>query len=408
MKRILPILLATALLLAACGDTTGASPQESRELVEATEVELQGEQSSEQEQPSEPEPEPEPLKQPTVTAEDAAELLAEENGIVPISRADQLMALSALVNSGDETHRDKTYVLQRDVSLAGYDFIPIGGVNEGDPDDPDAPLAVTAKFEGTFDGGGFLVKGVTVRDNAHLEGSGLFGYVGPGGSVSNLHLTGGNIAGVTSVGGVAGVMEGKLFNCSFNGQVAAAGEFVGGLVGILRGSEHTPGLATAESCFINAEVSGWGAVGGLAGTVAESAAVSDCYVLGRVSARLPEDAAIEESSAVGGFTGTNDGSIARCFSHNEVYSYNKDALTGGFIGDNDGKVLDCYYNAVATENWKPVGRHLEGQEQPGLTGCTVEELLEQETYQNWDFETVWELDGEHNRGLPFLRAAELY
>ena len=392
MKRFLTLLLVLA-LLAGCGAQDGSPEASQGEISLESSEDLQapqgppgapadGEQS--QEEPGVPQ-EP-PLAQPDITPQQAAELLqAGEDGLLTISTPEELCAFAVLVNAGEEDAVHARVVLTEDLNLSGMDFIPIG--RDG------------AEFLGEFDGGGHIISGLTIL--GEQDNTGLFGMIGPGGTVENLHLTGGWVSGGSQVGGIAGSNGGLVFGCSFRGTVEATGQNVGGICGILQGAQAKAGGGKLMQCASNAQVSGHAQVGGLVGEVQGEAGVVDCYALGSVTAVKGQGD--EAPHSIGGLAGAVTGYVTRCYASIEVFTQVSSKVVGGLVGLIDaGVVSDCYLNAKPVENWKLVG--YSAQDLPyEVTGCTVEEITEQATFSGWDFQQVWDIAGDKNRGLPFLR-----
>ena len=99
-----------------------------------------------------------------------------------IKTAEQL-ALLAAWNSNPSTYdRVNTafYILERDIDLAGHEWVAIGNLSGTD-----------SRFMGGFDGNGHTISNLTVTEattvNRHI---GLFGYVGGANTIGNFTLTG--------------------------------------------------------------------------------------------------------------------------------------------------------------------------------------------------------------------------
>ena len=119
-------------------------------------------------------------------------------------------------------------------------------------------------FSGSLNGGGFTVRGLTVNRPA-VTYAGLFGFVT--GSISNLNLTGVNVTGRISVGGLAGYLFNGANVNGVNTSGIVAGAFgsvtgsvgnVGGLAGVLQGASITNSSSAGS-------VDGAAFVGGLVG-----------------------------------------------------------------------------------------------------------------------------------------------
>lgn len=202
------------------------------------------------------------------------------------------------------------YALDADIDLFGRIFEPIGNGAEG-------------AFTGSLDGRGHTIRGLELdlQDSKYV---GLFGYLE--GSVSNLKLSGVDIAGGRYVGAVAGNigLGGSVTDCSvLSGSVSsyesAVAACVGGITGLCEGTLDRCSNAAAVAKY-NSSWSLYEYVGGLAGKATEVLELSDC---------------------------SNSGAVSGCL----AYSY-----AGGLIGRTEKKVRmqDCS-NTSAVSNGQYVG-----------------------------------------------------
>jgi hypothetical protein len=104
---------------------------------------------------------------------------------------------------------------------------------------PDDPLFF--QFTGSYDGKGFEIAGLFVRESTSVVGNqlssfGLFGYTGSGSTISNLRLTNLDIGGYRNVGGLVAMNNGEVRNCFASGRATATRDNVGLLVGVNNGS----------------------------------------------------------------------------------------------------------------------------------------------------------------------------
>ena len=133
---------------------------------------------------------------------------------------------------------------------------------------------------------------------------GFFGAVKNGAVVQNLTVDI-RTNGTQFVGGIAGGTDQEVHirNCEVYGTVSATGNFVGGVVGLLR----IPDEATVENCKVFADVvTNGGSVGGLVGcnraTVINCYVSADATVKGTAASELP---LVGSSPNVGAITGEN-------------------------------------------------------------------------------------------------------
>ncbi|MDR2579256.1 MAG: hypothetical protein LBC70_10710 [Chitinispirillales bacterium] len=167
------------------------------------------------------------------------------------------------------------YRLGGDIDLTGTSYV--GGNNGWTPI---GISAVGSQFTGVFDGAGHTIAGLYINRTGYYAG--LFGYIGTGGEVKNLGMTGVDIT-VTGasaygdyVGGLAGASAGTIDNCYVTGKVSGAHNNVGGLVGNNLGG-------TIRNSYSAANVSGLDHVGGLVGQQ-NGGKVENCYATGAVTA----------------------------------------------------------------------------------------------------------------------------
>ena len=211
------------------------------------------------------------------------------------------------------------------------------------------------EFSGTFDGRGYKIKGLRVR-NSSADNAGLFGRLTKDAKIINLVLEDIDVSGKDNVGAIAGSCSGVVSNCFVSGRVSSAGRNVGGLFGVfegsaehlrsqvtVNGSQYVGGFAglitggTVTCCNVkgpeNTEVIVTGdqdCVGGFVGQVKANQGLT----LDRVSAK----AAVSAVSKAGGLIGTinaSDGekaiNIINSYSQGNIKNCNDTA--GGFVGD---------------------------------------------------------------------------
>ncbi|PJJ19069.1 filamentous hemagglutinin family protein [Janthinobacterium sp. 67] len=194
----------------------------------------------------------------------------------------------------------------------GQGFVPIGG---------------GSGFSGVFDGGGFTLSNLVI-DRSQVPGSaaGLFGTV-QGGTLRNLILSGGSVAGTANVGALAGnVVSGTIENV--NSSVAVSGQRnVGGLVGS-NGGAVTMSSSSGAVTGVNAD--GGGAIGGLAGWNASGASIATSYATGVVTGAR---------EMIGGLVGNNQGALSQSYATGNVSGARS---IGGLVGLNGGSIDDAY------------------------------------------------------------------
>ena len=188
-----------------------------------------------------------------------------------------------------------------------------------------------------------------------------------GGTVTDCYNTG-NVTGKEDVGGVAGINTGTVTNCYNNGSVTG-GNPVGGVVGENHG--------TVTDCYNTGSVTGKEDVGGVVGHCWKyDVTVTNCYNTGSVTGE----------EVVGGVVGSSSCTVKNC--------YNTGSVTGeNYVGGVAGRIINgpftnCYYYVGCCANSNSYGIAL-----------TNEQMLRAESFEGFDFETVWTMDG--NPGYPY-------
>lgn len=254
-------------------------------------------------------------------AEDPGYTVSEDGRTYNVYTDEGLRNVAKLVN--EEWKLDINIILTNNIDLTGIDWTPIC------PDN-------SKKYTGTFDGGNHTITGLTVTGSNRYAG--LFGQIGPGGTVKNVVLTEVNVTSGTFVGGVAGwSFGGNIENCSVSGSVSgSSGSNVGGVVGYQQGGSIT-------GCSSSATVKGTQRAGGVAGTTNSGATLTACYATGDVTLEI----APTENISGGGVVGFNGGSsILACYAIGNVTSTGSSTgsvCIGGLLGDNYTAVTACYW-----------------------------------------------------------------
>ena len=212
----------------------------------------------------------------------------------------------------------------------------------------------------------------SVNGNDNIGG--VVGY-GDGGTVTGCYNEG-NITGKRNVGGVVGYNadEGTVTSCYNEGSVTGE-EYVGGVVGLNNG--------TITNCYNTGSVTGerrvsGGLLGGLVGGMVglNNGDVTNCYSTGNVTG----------DEEVGGVIGSNDGIVTNCYNMGSVTG---DESVGGVLGQKlNGLITNCYYYIDCCASSNSYG-----------TALTNEQMLRAESFEGFDFETVWTMDG--NPGYPY-------
>ncbi|MDV0447362.1 hypothetical protein MsAg5_12480 [Methanosarcinaceae archaeon Ag5] len=212
----------------------------------------------------EPEPDPELDPDPTKPPMD------DIDDYIDIENFEQLKAVGETSDS-----LSKKYRLVDDIDMTGKVWVPLGRNSS------------TGYFNGTFNGNGYVITGLTTVQDAN-ENNGLFGVVGSSGTVKNVALIDVNIdATSNTTGAVAGRVDGTVVNCYVTGNVTGTSH-VGGIAG---GVGYGSNSGTIRNCYTICNVSGsltapdGEEIGGIAGRVTNGE-ISNCYATGNVTGRI--------------------------------------------------------------------------------------------------------------------------
>ncbi|TVQ14254.1 MAG: T9SS C-terminal target domain-containing protein [Bacteroidetes bacterium] len=307
-------------------------------------------------------------------------------------------------------HLDKHFLQIADINLnvvpfnMGNYWIPIGGNRQNNE--------MGNNFTGHYDGNGFNISNLTIVQPGN-HNVGLFGHIGEKGNGSttlknivlqNVIVIGGRGTGAL-VGRVTGNQNTRIENCSVAMGYVRGDAATGGLVGSNNSFMETSLAAEGfrpvifqcsadVSVLLRSEYSaGKIKFGGLVGCN-QKGMISHSYAMGDVTIN---DA---EVSYVGGLVGCVDlrGIVINSYSTSGVYADNS-SNTGGFIGSlglgrNMGVIVNSYWN---TDNNPSDLNSL------GAIGLTTAQMQNAQSYQNWDFYTIWKTETNVNYGFPAFR-----
>jgi len=222
----------------------------------------------------------------------------------------------------------------------GKGFIPIAGGG--------------AAYSGVFDGAGFAIGNLAIDGRTDDSPAGLFGTL-QGGTLRNLTLTGGSVAGNANVGALVGnVLGGTIDNVSSSAAVSGQRN-VGGLVGSNGGTISASGASGAVS-GLNSDAAR--SIGGLVGLNQAGASITASMASGAVTGTR---------AMVGGLVGNNEGAVAQSYATGAVSGA---ANIGGLVGRNGGSISNAYATGAvgAAANSDPALSH---ENLGGLIGWSV-------------------------------------
>lgn len=194
-------------------------------------------------------------------------------------------------------------------------------------------------FEGTFDGRGHSIEGWTNGEEA------LFAVIGKEGKVCNLAMKNVNLEQAAL---------GAVFAFQNTGSIACC--FVSG--SISGNNNHYASFA-------------YGNIGSI------SNCVSSAYI-----------ATTKKKSQLAGITYDNMGNVSNCIYYGTLSTTQTKQIA--LYGIANKNVINSYY--LDKGNYKKIG-----------TSCTEEEMKQQSTYKEFDFEHIWSIDPQKNEGYPELR-----
>jgi len=203
---------------------------------------------------------------------------------------------------------------------------------------------------GEFDGNDHRIMNFTF-DSDSASQVGLFGYLAPGGKVTQLGVESVDVTGTYIAAGLVGGNNGVVSGCYCSGNIAGD-DCVGGTIGYnwngsvsntysagsVAGERDVGGLVginggAVTNCHSSSMINGWDSVGGLAGT--SKGSVANSYSSGPVTAWY----------SVGSLIGINEGSLSNSYSSGSVIGWYS---VGGLVGVNSETLSNSYSVATVT------------------------------------------------------------
>ncbi len=229
----------------------------------------------------------------------------DENGRFVIYTYEDLLTMSAGINTGLDEYTTGTYTLMNDIVCGKGDWVPAGTKENA--------------FAGTFLGNSYTLDGLSISDTS-LEKVGLFAYIDEAGVVDGLTLT--NVDFVIGIqataGSIAAYNEGVITNCMSYGEISSAPwvegagysvNTLGGIVGVNYGEIS----GCENNCTVTANKTSIISMAYLGGICAMN---YGCIELSFNNADLETDAIMV---GVGGIAG-KDGALGADYSINNSYN----------------------------------------------------------------------------------------
>ena len=283
-----------------------------------------------------------------------------------VATASNLIWIS-LKRASPDNSLQKHYLQTADIDLGGCTFSPIGDTSE--------PFGSSAA---TYNGGGFVIRGLNIVGGASVGSIGLFGQ--SLGIIRNVGIENALVSGDQQVGALVGYNRGTVEASYSSGQVSGTNSYTysGGLIG--------QNDAIVTNSYSTASVSGSAYVGGLIGVhCTQSADVTNSYASGTVTST--------DTALAGGLFPSGSGACANpglevdaSFWDTQTTGQSGFTIAGKAEGRSSAqmKTLATYTTAPASwdivQGWVPYS--------PDPTGG--------------DPARIWGICSEFNSGYPFL------
>jgi hypothetical protein len=215
-----------------------------------------------------------------------------------------------------------------DSTTAGYTELASPTANEGKGWQPIG--TEDDLFTGTFDGQGYEIRSLFTNrpDEMYVA---LFGVVGEGGVVQNIGVVNADVTGYGAVGVLVGDNEGTVSYSYSTGNVTGSVDSggIGGMVGI--------NLGTVSNSYSSGSVTGDTWVGGLVGW----------NEVGTVSNSYSTASANGNKVGVGSLVGASSGTVSNSYSTGSVTG---NSNVGGLVGENTATLRNSYSTGSVTGN----------------------------------------------------------
>lgn len=287
------------------------------------------------------------------------------------------------------------FTLENDIDMTGVDFTPIG--IEGN--------SSVAKFTGSFDGKGHIIKGLKY-DNADKGEVGLFSQT-ENATITNLGIEGAHFVGNANVGGIVGRMYGGIVaNCATLNSYIEGRDHVASIAGEINNTQdgETYNGGTVSNCFADAVVkSREYQAGGIVGTI----------TCGNVENNL-FTGTVDDRGRATGMVALVDQNNAPSIIRNNVVAASHlygDVLrivdkAGRDMGQLENNyVLETTYCGTNAKNAGVMENATDANSENGAN-ATLEQLRSQSFYEGlgFDFADTWKfLDGAEGKTYPVLK-----
>lgn len=224
----------------------------------------------------------------------------------------------------------------------------------------------------------------------------------------------GGIAGSSNDAMAGSIKDAIITGCYNGGEVGAS--YAGGIVGI----NYSP----LTLCVNTSKVAGSTVAGGIAGENYNNCVISRCYNSGTVA----QDGSNSSASSAGGIAGNvYSAAITNCYNIGAVTANSSRTYAGGIAGRiYNGEITNCYntgtitsilyaygiagvaYDGVITDCYYLNNISCGISSGPGATvSCTAEEMMKQNTFEGFDFDAIWSMEGNADYLYPELQGVEM-
>lgn len=287
------------------------------------------------------------------------------------------------------------FTLENDIDMTGVDFTPIG--IEGNTS--------VAKFTGTFDGKGHIIKGLKY-DNADKGEVGLFSQT-ENATITNLGIEGAHFVGNANVGGIVGRMYGGITaNCATLNSYIEGRDHVGSIAGEINNTQdgETYNGGTVSNCFADAVIkSREYQAGGMVGTITCGTVENNLFT-----------GTVDDQQRTTGMVALVDRNDAPSIIRNNVVAashlygdvlriVNKAGRDKAQLENN--YVLETTYCGTNAKNAGVMENATDASSENGAN-ATLDQLRSQSFYEGlgFDFADAWKfLDGAEGKTYPVLK-----
>lgn len=278
------------------------------------------------------------------------------------------------------------YILMNDIVFDDADYVNGGDFyNSGKGWEPIGTSSTP--FKGTFDGNGYSIVNLQIN-NPDGDYQGLFGYAYKA-TIRQVTIVNSCIVGKQNIGGIVGYIYSSYVKNCCNTSSVTGKSYVGGIVGFSSVNKSSSGENSYISeCINTGNITATGSyVGGILGNGEYN------YSKTNVQESI-NTGTIRGSEYVGGICGYVY-KISHCYSIGTIY-YTKKYYVDPIAGFYASQPIFNYYLDTANPNFDSVN----GEK-------SSDQLRKQGTFEQWDFDTVWTMEGREDFPYPELRNVPL-